>query len=133
MGGAERSCEPLVVVGLDRGQCVCVSTYQSYDVTTYLAEHPGGDDILISFAGTDATEKFQSVNHTAYAKSLRNARLVGAMTSDPMPSGYLQTIKKQKRTLMVNAFLMLSRDRTRIRSTAGRRSQNTIRKRISGL
>lgn len=26
-----------------------------YDVTSYLAEHPGGDDILLKNAGRDAT------------------------------------------------------------------------------
>ena len=28
-----------------------------YDVTTYLAEHPGGDDILMYFSGKDASER----------------------------------------------------------------------------
>lgn len=27
-----------------------------YDVTTYLAEHPGGDDILMYHGGRDASE-----------------------------------------------------------------------------
>ena len=54
-----------------------------YDVTTYLAEHPGGDEILLKFGGLDGTPKFLEVNHSNYARSLRNARLVGTLTKDP--------------------------------------------------
>jgi cytochrome b involved in lipid metabolism len=31
---------------------------QVYDVSTFLDEHPGGSDILLEAAGTDATEDF---------------------------------------------------------------------------
>ncbi len=41
-------------------------------MTTYLAEHPGGDDILLKYAGKDATKRFKSVGHTDYAISLRD-------------------------------------------------------------
>lgn len=62
-------------------------------MTTYLAEHPGGDDILIKNGGLDATDQFNKVEHTDYAKSLRDARLVGEIESAPKPKDYDQKIK----------------------------------------
>ena len=32
-----------------------------YDVTEFLAEHPGGEEILLETAGTDSTEAFEDV------------------------------------------------------------------------
>ena len=54
-------------------------------MTTYLAEHPGGDDILVRHGGKDASDYFNKMNHSEYAKSLRDARIVGAITKDPQP------------------------------------------------
>jgi cytochrome b involved in lipid metabolism len=63
-----------------------------YDVTTYLAEHPGGDDILVEHGGRDATERFRKANHSDYAVSLRDMRLVGSIESGPKPSDYLDRL-----------------------------------------
>ena len=68
----------------------------SYDVTTYLAEHPGGDDILVKHAGIDGTKKFKEANHSDYAISLRNARHVGKIVDTPMPIDYEEIIKKSR-------------------------------------
>ena len=35
-----------------------------YDVTTFLAEHPGGDDILLKYSGLDSTERFDATKHS---------------------------------------------------------------------
>merc|ERR1712159_214386 len=51
------------------------------NVTPYLAEHPGGEDILLANAGTDATREFNAKDggegHTEYAKSLTEKFYVG--------------------------------------------------------
>jgi cytochrome b involved in lipid metabolism len=33
-----------------------------YDITSFLEEHPGGQKPLLKYAGTNATEKFNSVS-----------------------------------------------------------------------
>ena len=71
---------------------------KSYDVTSYQAEHPGGDDVLIQYGGMDASKKFTSINHSVYALSLRDARLVGIIEDGPVPVSYqekMNDIKKQ--------------------------------------
>eukprot|EP00665_Eupelagonemidae_sp_cell47_P012202 gene12202-biopygen8134 len=38
-----------------------------YDVTDYLAEHPGGAQVVVDTAGGDATEAFDDIGHSDYA------------------------------------------------------------------
>mmetsp|Transcript_29041 Transcript_29041/g.81248 ORF Transcript_29041/g.81248 Transcript_29041/m.81248 type:complete len:125 (+) Transcript_29041:93-467(+) len=35
-----------------------------YDITKFLEEHPGGDEILIEAAGKDATDDFDDIGHS---------------------------------------------------------------------
>lgn len=56
-----------------------------YDVTTYLVEHPGGEDILMENAGRDGSKNFhakQGFGHTDYAKSLLIPRQVGILDTE---------------------------------------------------
>lgn len=36
-----------------------------YDVTKFIEEHPGGEDVLKEWAGQDATEAFLDVGHSS--------------------------------------------------------------------
>lgn len=40
-----------------------------YDVTKFLEEHPGGEDILLDSSGRDATREFEDVGHSAEARA----------------------------------------------------------------
>ncbi|CAK81155.1 unnamed protein product (macronuclear) [Paramecium tetraurelia] len=93
---------------------------QVFDVTTYLAEHPGGDDILLKYGGLDGTQKFLEVNHSNYARSLRNARLVGTLTSDPQPSDYIKQVKSQKQKANVNPNSQISWEELALHNKKGR-------------
>lgn len=35
-----------------------------YDITKYVDEHPGGEDVLLDVAGGDGTEAFENAGHT---------------------------------------------------------------------
>uniref|UniRef100_A0A8C9MWD3 Cytochrome b5 n=1 Tax=Serinus canaria TaxID=9135 RepID=A0A8C9MWD3_SERCA len=41
-----------------------------YDVTKFLDEHPGGEEVLREQAGGDATENFEDVGHSTDARTL---------------------------------------------------------------
>jgi cytochrome b involved in lipid metabolism len=41
-----------------------------YDVTKFLEHHPGGDDVLLSATGKDATNDFEDVGHSVDAHNL---------------------------------------------------------------
>jgi cytochrome b involved in lipid metabolism len=52
-----------------------------YDLTEYLSDHPGGENVLLPYCGTDATEKYKSVNHSSAASTaLSNLTKKGTYT-----------------------------------------------------
>ncbi|KAJ7639402.1 cytochrome b5-like heme/steroid binding domain-containing protein [Roridomyces roridus] len=48
-----------------------------YDVTKFLDEHPGGDEVILAEACQDATEAFEDVGHSDEARELLPGMLVG--------------------------------------------------------
>ncbi|KAL5358433.1 hypothetical protein BJX96DRAFT_182912 [Aspergillus floccosus] len=53
-----------------------------YDVTKYLDDHPGGKEVLIEVAGTDATEAFEEVGHSDEAREQLEPYYVGDLPSE---------------------------------------------------
>lgn len=51
-----------------------------YDVTSF--HHPGGDDLLEPFIGTDITAQFREVGHSTNAELLLGSLCVGILSSD---------------------------------------------------
>ncbi|KAK7470244.1 hypothetical protein VKT23_001679 [Stygiomarasmius scandens] len=48
-----------------------------YNVTKFIDEHPGGDEVILAEAGHDATEAFEDVGHSDEARALLPDMLVG--------------------------------------------------------
>ncbi|XP_027703469.1 cytochrome b5 type B [Vombatus ursinus] len=48
-----------------------------YDITSFLGEHPGGEEVLMEQAGRDATESFEDVGHSLDAKEMLKQYYVG--------------------------------------------------------
>lgn len=48
-----------------------------YDVTKFIDEHPGGDEVILAEAGIDATEAFEDVGHSDEARALLPDMLIG--------------------------------------------------------
>jgi len=48
-----------------------------YDVSNFINEHPGGDEVLLAEAGKDATEAFEDVGHSDEARGFLPGMLVG--------------------------------------------------------
>tara|TARA_B100000945_G_C20402703_1_gene608229 strand:- start:1509 stop:1835 length:327 start_codon:yes stop_codon:yes gene_type:complete len=46
---------------------IIVISNKVYDVTSYLGDHPGGEEILIQNSGKDATYEFNDVGHSMSA------------------------------------------------------------------
>jgi cytochrome-b5 reductase len=53
-----------------------------YDVTKYLDDHPGGTEVLVEVAGTDATEAFEGVGHSDEAREQLEPYYVGDLPSE---------------------------------------------------
>jgi len=48
-----------------------------YDVTKFLDEHPGGEEVLFDQSGLDGTEAFEDVGHSTDARELMKDYLIG--------------------------------------------------------
>lgn len=62
-----------------------------YDVTKFMDEHPGGEEVLLEQAGKDASEIFEDVSHSADAKDLMKNYLVGEL---PESEKTAETVKQ---------------------------------------
>lgn len=69
-----------------------------YDVTKYIRDHPGGDDILVEIGGADASEEFDAAGHSDDAWDITKSLLVGRLKKDEGP--------KQKRRTPQTARLI---------------------------
>jgi cytochrome b5 len=50
-----------------------------YDITKFLDEHPGGEEVLLEQAGGDGTESFEDVGHSSDAREMRKQFLIGEL------------------------------------------------------
>ncbi|KAJ2039930.1 hypothetical protein H4S03_001384 [Coemansia sp. S3946] len=48
-----------------------------YDVTKFLDEHPGGEEVILEHAGIDATEAFEDIGHSDDARELLKDYFIG--------------------------------------------------------
>lgn len=53
-----------------------------YDVTKFLEEHPGGEEVLREQAGGDATESFEDVGHSTDAREMSHSMMIGELHPD---------------------------------------------------
>ncbi|XP_074755411.1 cytochrome b5 isoform X2 [Athene noctua] len=53
--------------------------HRVYDVTKFLDEHPGGEEVLREQAGGDATENFEDVGHSTDARTLSETFIIGEL------------------------------------------------------
>ncbi|NXQ94343.1 CYB5B protein, partial [Sagittarius serpentarius] len=67
-----------------------------YDVTRFLEEHPGGEEVLLEQAGRDATESFEDVGHSTDAREMLKQYYIGEI--HPVRSTWLYRPQHIKRT-----------------------------------
>uniref|UniRef100_A0A3B3RPL7 Cytochrome b5 n=1 Tax=Paramormyrops kingsleyae TaxID=1676925 RepID=A0A3B3RPL7_9TELE len=56
-----------------------IINYKVYDVTKFLEEHPGGEEVLREQAGGDATESFEDVGHSSDAREMATSFVIGEL------------------------------------------------------
>ncbi|KAI8993260.1 cytochrome b5 [Pilobolus umbonatus] len=53
-----------------------------YNVTNFVLEHPGGEEVLLDEAGKDATESFEDIGHSDEAREILKEYLVGTLAEE---------------------------------------------------
>lgn len=69
-----------------------------YDVTKFMEEHPGGEEVLLEQAGKNASEIFEDVSHSADAKDLMKTYLVGELPENERTAEPVKQVKTQVKT-----------------------------------
>ncbi|KDP26389.1 hypothetical protein JCGZ_17547 [Jatropha curcas] len=75
--------------------CWLVIEGKVYDVTKFLEDHPGGDEVLLSATGKDATDDFEDVGHSSSARAMMDEFYVGEIDSSTIPARKAYTPPKQ--------------------------------------
>ncbi|KAJ8899049.1 hypothetical protein K2173_010047 [Erythroxylum novogranatense] len=96
MGGESRVFTLAEVSGHNhRKDCWLVIEGKVYDVTKFLEDHPGGDEVLLSATGKDATDDFEDVGHSTSARSMMDEFYVGDIDTSTIPTKVKYTPPKQ--------------------------------------
>lgn len=72
----------------------CCCCPQVYDVTPFMEEHPGGDEVLLACVGKDATADFEDIGHTASAKELMPQYCIGEVDAATIPAKLTHVVTK---------------------------------------
>ncbi|XP_031388438.1 cytochrome b5 [Punica granatum] len=62
-----------------KDDCWIVVDGKVYDVSSYLDEHPGGDDVVLAATGKDATDDFEDAGHSREARELLETFCIGEL------------------------------------------------------
>ncbi|ORZ02435.1 cytochrome b5 [Syncephalastrum racemosum] len=59
-----------------------------YDISKFVQEHPGGEEVLLDEAGKDATEAFEDIGHSDEAREILESYLVGELDEKDRRTDY---------------------------------------------
>ncbi|GMN44340.1 hypothetical protein TIFTF001_013536 [Ficus carica] len=65
--------------------CWLIISGKVYDVTPFMDDHPGGDEVLLSATGKDATNDFEDVGHSDSARDMMEKYYIGEIDSSTVP------------------------------------------------
>jgi len=63
----------------ERNSCWVVIHNKVYDVTKFLDEHPGGEEVILDVGGRFGSEPFEDVGHSEDARELLEQYLIGEL------------------------------------------------------
>ncbi|CAI9778254.1 unnamed protein product [Fraxinus pennsylvanica] len=68
--------------------CWIIINAKAYNVTNFLDDHPGGEEVLLAAAGKDASEEFEKAGHGSAARLMLDEFYVGEVdpSTNPTPA-----------------------------------------------
>ncbi|GMH19725.1 hypothetical protein Nepgr_021566 [Nepenthes gracilis] len=68
-----------------------------YNVTSFLDDHPGGDEVLLSATGKDATIDFEDVGHSDSAREMLDKYCIGEIEASTLPQKRAHVLPQEAR------------------------------------
>ncbi|KMZ75304.1 Cytochrome b5 [Zostera marina] len=65
--------------------CWLIMNGKVYDVTAFMDDHPGGDEVLLAATGKDATSDFDDIGHSNSAKEMVDKYYLGEIDVSSIP------------------------------------------------
>ncbi|GAB0098621.1 cytochrome b5 [Sergentomyia squamirostris] len=81
--------------GKSGNDCWIIVKNSVYNVTNYLKDHPGGDDLILEWGGKDATKAFYDFGHSSDAQKDLKRLKIGEMEEKEKPKA--ETLPRHKR------------------------------------
>ncbi|CAJ1950483.1 unnamed protein product [Sphenostylis stenocarpa] len=69
-----------------RKDCWIIVKGKVYDVTSFLDDHPGGDEVLVTATEKDATTDFEDIGHSESAIESMETYFVGEVDTTSLPA-----------------------------------------------
>ncbi|XP_072963011.1 cytochrome b5-like isoform X2 [Typha angustifolia] len=66
--------------------CWLIISGKVYDLSLFMDDHPGGDDVLLNSTGKDATIDFEDIGHSNSAKEMMEKYCIGEIDSATIPA-----------------------------------------------
>ncbi|KAK4764452.1 hypothetical protein SAY87_013890 [Trapa incisa] len=79
-----------------RDDCWIVIDGKVYDVSSYLDEHPGGDDVVLDATGKDATDEFEDAGHSKEARELLETFCIGELDESSTAIPEMEILSKKQ-------------------------------------
>ncbi|KAK4775529.1 hypothetical protein SAY87_023490 [Trapa incisa] len=97
MGGDAKKVFTLTEVSQhsSSNDCWLIIEGKVYDVTRFMEDHPGGDEVLLSSTAKDATDDFEGIGHSNTAKAMMDEFYVGDIDTATIPKKRKYTPPKQ--------------------------------------
>lgn len=68
---------------ITKGDLFVIIHDKVYDITKWIDEHPGGEEVLLDVGGQDATEAFEDVGHSDEARKFLDGLCIGHLKNEP--------------------------------------------------
>lgn len=65
--------------------CWLIISGKVYDVTPFMDDHPGGDEVLLAATGKDGTNDFEDVGHSDSARDMMAQYYIGDVDESTIP------------------------------------------------
>ncbi|WCJ22479.1 Cytochrome b5 [Euphorbia peplus] len=69
----------------DREDCWLLIHNKVFDVTNFLEDHPGGDEVILAATEKDATDDYEDIGHSESAREMMNKYYIGDIDVKSVP------------------------------------------------